>query len=107
MFSWPTRDNCPLTRRGPLLHTQFMDRGGRIVISPGQARYAAFAVAALVLAEIALTPVAGAGLRRRRQCRGRRSARRCSASFCGRGSCASSPLPSFYPNATFPFLYCL
>jgi signal transduction histidine kinase len=41
-----------------------MDRGGRIVISPGQARYAAFAVAALVLAEIALTPVAGAGLNR-------------------------------------------
>jgi signal transduction histidine kinase len=39
-----------------------MDSGGRIVISPGQARYAAFAVAVLVLAEIALTPVAGAGL---------------------------------------------
>jgi hypothetical protein len=41
-----------------------MDGGGRIVISPGQARYAAFAVAALVLSEIALTPVAGAGLNR-------------------------------------------
>ena len=35
-----------------------------MVISPGQARYASFAVAALVLAEIALTPVAGAGLNR-------------------------------------------
>jgi signal transduction histidine kinase len=41
-----------------------MDSGGRMVISPGQARYASFAVAALVLAEIALTPVAGAGLNR-------------------------------------------
>jgi len=41
-----------------------MDGGGRIVISPGRARYAAFAAAALVLAEIALTPLAGAGLNR-------------------------------------------
>jgi signal transduction histidine kinase len=41
-----------------------MDGGRRIAISPGQARYAAFGVVALVLAELAATPVAGAGLNR-------------------------------------------
>src|SRR5271165_1793128 len=59
-----SRDNCPLTRRRSLQHTQFMKGDGSPVISSKGARYAAFALAALVLAEIAATPFAGAGLDR-------------------------------------------
>ena len=59
-----SRDNCPLTRRRSLQHTQFMGGDGNTAISSKGARYTAVALAALVLAEIAATPFAGAGLGR-------------------------------------------